>query len=91
LNLKQSSHYKEGPPQYVTVHQIVLSGRPVVHKGKKVKCQTLAFLRTHSHHVLYGIFLGEDILLHSQYKIRYIELFPFSIQNLKTQLFSILF
>jgi hypothetical protein len=41
MNLKQSSHYKEGPPQYVKVHQIFLSSGPVVHQGKKVKCQTL--------------------------------------------------
>ena len=36
MNLKQNSHYKEGPPQYVKVHQIFLSGGPVVHQGKKV-------------------------------------------------------
>jgi hypothetical protein len=36
LNLKQSSHYKEGPPQYMKVHQIFLYGGPVVHQGKKV-------------------------------------------------------
>ena len=30
MNLKQNSHYKEGPPQYVKVHQIFLSG------GKKL-------------------------------------------------------
>jgi hypothetical protein len=36
MNLKQSSHYKEGPPQYVKVHQIFLSDGPVVHQGKKV-------------------------------------------------------
>jgi hypothetical protein len=36
MNLKQNSHYKEGPPQYVKVHQIFLSGGPVVHLGKKV-------------------------------------------------------
>jgi hypothetical protein len=36
MNLKRSSHYKEGLPQYVKVHQIFLSGGPVVHQGKKV-------------------------------------------------------
>ena len=36
MNLKQNSHYKEGPPQYVKVHQMFLSGGPVVHLGKKV-------------------------------------------------------
>jgi hypothetical protein len=36
MNLKQSLHYKEGPPQYVKVHQIFLSGGPVVYQGKKV-------------------------------------------------------
>ena len=46
MNLKQSSHYKEGPPQYVKVHQIFLSGGPVVHQGKKVSvkpCDRLLF------------------------------------------------
>ena len=39
MNLKQSSHYKEGPPQYVKVHQSFLSGGPVVPQGKKVSAK----------------------------------------------------
>jgi hypothetical protein len=31
MNLKQNSYHKEGPPQYVKVHQVSLSGGPVVH------------------------------------------------------------
>ena len=45
MNLKQSSHYKEGPPQYVKVHQIFLYDGPQVHQGKKVSVKPWYYYR----------------------------------------------